>query len=124
MVAYDSGLITEASKNCTASLRQPSSISKNERHEEKTAVNASLNRGQPSFYHSTPYIVSASCLLPQYHIYTWVLAMMCLASFLKLNYLIKSTILVVMVSVYATLMLVAYPQIFSEIQVKGLLKLT
>lgn len=63
------------------------------------------------------YIVSASCLLPQYHIYTWVLALMCLASFLKLNYMCKSIILFVMVTVYVALMLSAYPQIFSEIQV-------
>ena len=63
-------------------------------------------------------IATASCLLPQYHIYTWVLAMMCLASFLKLNYLIKSGFLFVMVSVYATLMLAAFPQVlFAEIQV-------
>ena len=63
-------------------------------------------------------IVSASCLLPQYHIYTWVLALMCLASFLKLNYLFKSFILFIMVTVYVTLMLAGYPQIFAEIQVR------
>ena len=66
---------------------------------------------------SSAYIDSPSCLLPQYHIYTWVLAMMTLASFLKLNYIIKSGFLVVMVSVYTTLMLAAFPQIFTEIQV-------
>lgn len=66
---------------------------------------------------SSAYIDSPSCLLPQYHIYTWVLAMMTLASFLKLNYIIKSGFLFVMVSVYTTLMLAAFPEIFTEIQV-------
>ena len=50
--------------------------------------------------------------------YTWVLAMICLASFLKLNYMIKSAILLVMVIVYTTLMVVAYPDVFNEVQVK------
>ncbi len=62
------------------------------------------------------YLV-ASCLLPQYHMYTWVLAMVCLASFLKLNYMMKSAILLVMVIVYTILMTAAYPKVFYEIQV-------
>jgi hypothetical protein len=62
------------------------------------------------------YVV-ASCLLPQYHMYTWVLAMVCLASFLKLNYMMKSAILLVMVIVYTILMTAAYPKVFYEIQV-------
>lgn len=44
--------------------------------------------------------------------------MICLASFLKLNYMIKSAILLVMVIVYTTLMVVAYPDVFNEVQVK------
>ena len=60
----------------------------------------------------------ASCLLPQYQMYTWVLAMVCLASFLKLNYMIKSAILLVMVIVYTSLMVAAYPTIFDEVQVR------
>jgi hypothetical protein len=51
--------------------------------------------------------------------YTWVLAMVCLASFLKLNYMMKSAILLVMVTVYTILMTAAYPQVFDEIQVRS-----
>lgn len=43
--------------------------------------------------------------------------MVCLASFLKLNYMIKSAILLVMVIVYTSLMVAAYPGVFDEIQV-------
>ena len=63
-------------------------------------------------------VVKATCLLPQYQIYTWVLAMVCLGTFLKLSYIIKSTILLVMVIVYTILMTVAYPEVFDDIQVR------
>ena len=69
-------------------------------------------------FSTPPSNVVASCLLPQYQIYTWVLAMVCLASFLKLNYMIKSVILLVMVIVYTTLMVAAFPEVFDEIQVR------
>lgn len=63
-------------------------------------------------------VVKATCLLPQYQIYTWVLAMVCLGTFLKLSYLIKWTILLAMVIVYTILMTVAYPEVFDDIQVR------
>lgn len=91
--------------NCTKSnqghLRQ-TPIDINQLHHNVTLTSAS---------------VVAPCLLPQYHMYTWVLAMVCLASFLKLNYMIKSAILLVMVIVYTSLMVAAYPGVFDEIQV-------
>lgn len=62
-------------------------------------------------------VTSSECLLPQYHIFTWVLAMIVLASFLKLNYIIKTAILLVMVVVYTTLMLATLPALFAEFQV-------
>lgn len=62
-------------------------------------------------------IVKATCLLPQYQMYTWVLAMVCLGTFLKLSYIIKSTVLLVMAIVYTILMTVVYPEVFGEIQV-------
>lgn len=61
--------------------------------------------------------VSGSCLLPQYHIFTWILSMTCLASFLKLNYIIKTCVLLVMVFAYSILMMGAFPIVFSDIQV-------
>ncbi|KAK3868218.1 hypothetical protein Pcinc_026384, partial [Petrolisthes cinctipes] len=42
-------------------------------------------------------------LYPQYIIYTWVLCMVALASFLKLNYLLKTMVLVFMVTCYGFL---------------------
>lgn len=45
--------------------------------------------------------------------------MVCLASFLKLNYMVKSAILLVMVIVYTILMTVAFPAVFNEIQVSS-----
>jgi hypothetical protein len=62
-------------------------------------------------------IVKATCLLPQYQMYTWVLAMVCLGTFLKLSYIIKSTVLLLMAIVYTILMTVVYPEVFGEIQV-------
>ena len=58
-----------------------------------------------------------SCLLPQYHIFTWILAMMSLASFIKLNYIPKLAMLFIMVLIYITLMLTAFSNAFSENQV-------
>ena len=43
------------------------------------------------------------CSYLQYFVYSWVLCMVALASFLKLNYLTKTIILVVMVFSYGTL---------------------
>lgn len=63
------------------------------------------------------YSVTSECLLPQYHIFTFILAMISLASFLKLNYIVKTAILLVMVVVYITLMLAAFPAIFAKFYV-------
>lgn len=42
---------------------------------------------------------------PQYFVYTWVLCMVALASFLKLNYLVKTIVLVFMVTCYSILII-------------------
>ncbi|XP_047494880.1 adenylyl cyclase 78C-like isoform X2 [Penaeus chinensis] len=44
-------------------------------------------------------------MYPQYFVYTWVLCMVALASFLKLNYLVKTIVLVFMVTCYGFLIL-------------------
>ena len=72
--------------------------------------------------HSSHVIMVAECLLPQYHIFTFVLAMISLASFLKLNYIVKTVILLVMVVVYTALMLAAFPSIFAKFQVNFILQ--
>jgi hypothetical protein len=54
------------------------------------------------------------CLAPEYIVYTWVLCLVALATALKLNYLVKTTLASAMVSVFTTLILVAYRDIFVE----------
>ncbi|KZS05949.1 putative Adenylyl cyclase [Daphnia magna] len=100
----------ENSENCSAMSKQ---------FNYTQQLNLVINK----LHHNASYPASsnnahvvASCLLPQYHMYTWVLAMVCLASFLKLNYMVKSAILLVMVIVYTILMTVAFPAVFNEIQ--------
>jgi hypothetical protein len=54
------------------------------------------------------------CLAPEYIVYTWVLCLVALATALKLNYLVKTTLASAMVSVFTTLILVAYRDVFVE----------
>merc|ERR1711911_526878 len=68
----------------------------------------------PEEVHLSYMATPGKCLLPQYHIFTFILAMISLASFLKLNYIVKTAILLVMVVVYTTLMLGAFPAIFAK----------
>lgn len=90
-----------------------------------TDYNCSLSKTLPLYVYLTENatsfnvssVVSDSCLLPQYHIFTWILSMTCLASFLKLNYIIKTCVLLVMVFVYSILMMGAFPIVFSDVQV-------
>lgn len=48
---------------------------------------------------------TVASIYPQYFIYTWVLCMVALASFLKLNYLVKTIVLVFMVTCYGILII-------------------
>ena len=52
------------------------------------------------------------CQAPEYIVYTWVLCLVALATALKLYYLVKTILAIVMVSVFTTLILVAYQDIF------------
>jgi hypothetical protein len=54
------------------------------------------------------------CLNAEYVVYTWVLCLVALATALKLYYLVKTTLATVMVSVFTTLILVAYKEVFEE----------
>jgi hypothetical protein len=54
------------------------------------------------------------CLTPEYIVYTWVLCLVALATALKLYYLMKTTLATVMVSVFTTLILVAYKDVFDK----------
>lgn len=53
------------------------------------------------------------CPHPEYIVFTWVLCMIALATALKLYYLIKLFLAIVMVAVYAILILMGYNQVFT-----------
>ncbi|KAJ4437671.1 hypothetical protein ANN_17816 [Periplaneta americana] len=57
---------------------------------------------------------SEICHAPEYIVYTWVLCLVALATALKLYYLVKTTLATVMVSVFTTLILVAYQEVFDK----------
>jgi hypothetical protein len=57
---------------------------------------------------------SEQCLAPEYIVYTWVLCLVALATALKLYYLVKTTLATAMVSVFTTLILVAYKEVFDK----------
>lgn len=54
------------------------------------------------------------CLHPEYVVYTWVLSMIALATALKLYYLIKLLLAVLMVALYTTLIVLPSNHIFNE----------
>ncbi|XP_069939523.1 adenylate cyclase type 8-like [Cherax quadricarinatus] len=54
------------------------------------------------------------CVYPQYFVYTWVLCMVALASFLKLNYLVKTIVLVFMITCYG-LLIIKFSSIFDPV---------
>jgi hypothetical protein len=54
------------------------------------------------------------CFAPEYIVYTWVLCLVALATALKLYYLVKTTLASAMVTVFTTLILVAYKEVFDK----------
>ncbi|KAL1490421.1 hypothetical protein ABEB36_013120 [Hypothenemus hampei] len=56
------------------------------------------------------------CKHPEYIVFTWVLCMIALATALKLYYLVKLLLTVLMVAVYTVLILVPYKPIFDQIK--------
>lgn len=61
-----------------------------------------INQVTPIDTNEAPVV---STYYPQYFVYTWVLCMVALASFLKLNYLVKTIVLVFMVTCYSILII-------------------
>lgn len=55
------------------------------------------------------------CKHPEYIVFTWVLCMIALATALKLYYLVKLMLTLLMVAIYTVLILVPYKPIFDEI---------
>ncbi|XP_049822606.1 adenylyl cyclase 78C isoform X2 [Aethina tumida] len=62
------------------------------------------------------YSENEVCPHPEYIVFTWVLCLIALATALKLYYLIKLFLAVVMVGVYTFLILVPYNETFSDMQ--------
>lgn len=54
------------------------------------------------------------CLHPEYMVYTWVLCLIALATGLKLYYLVKTFMALIMVGCYATLILIIFPDVFAR----------
>lgn len=54
------------------------------------------------------------CFAPEYIVYTWVLCLVALATALKLYYLVKTTLASAMVTIFTTLILVAYKEVFDR----------
>lgn len=55
-----------------------------------------------------------NCMHPEYVVYTWVLSMIALATALKLYYLIKLLLAILMVALYTTLIILPSNHIFNE----------
>ncbi|XP_017790028.1 PREDICTED: adenylate cyclase type 8 [Habropoda laboriosa] len=58
-------------------------------------------------------IFEATCVRPEYIVFTWILCLIALASALKLYYLVKTALATIIVSVYAVLILVVCKDFFS-----------
>ncbi|XP_066603528.1 adenylyl cyclase 78C-like isoform X2 [Prorops nasuta] len=58
-------------------------------------------------------LFGASCLRPEYIVFTWILCLIALASALKLYYLVKTALATVIVSIYAVLIFVVCKDLFS-----------
>ncbi|CAK9816577.1 Adenylyl cyclase 78C [Anthophora plagiata] len=58
-------------------------------------------------------VLEATCVRPEYIVFTWILCLIALASALKLYYLVKTALATIIVSVYAVLILVVCKDFFS-----------
>ena len=72
-------------------------------HEEKNNDSSIVTKQSVCKFRTEELPVAS--IYPQYFIYTWVLCMVALASFLKLNYLVKTIVLVFMVTCYGILII-------------------
>ncbi|KAG8238918.1 hypothetical protein J437_LFUL000755 [Ladona fulva] len=68
---------------------------------------------------SVLYPGSRQCDHPEYVVFTWVLCLVALATCLRLHYLVKTLLGIVMVAVYALLIVVAYPGVFENAALTG-----
>lgn len=60
----------------------------------------------------SPY---SDCVHPEYLVYSWVLSLIALATTMKLYFLIKTSLAIAMVLVYALFILIFYPEVFANV---------
>lgn len=76
--------------------------------------NAEMDNGISNPIEPDADSIKAVCLHPEYMVFTWVLCLIALATGLKLYYLVKTCMAFIMVCYYATLILVIFPDVFSQ----------
>jgi adenylate cyclase 8 len=95
-------------ENMPAILKKQEELSNDEFYEEKNKREI-LNNSFTSIK-DQPYF----CVHPEHLVFTWVLCMIALATTLKLYFLVKTALALVMVTVYTLLIVVHYPQVFQQ----------
>lgn len=88
-------------------------------HHQKRSVsvdNFYLRDTSDSVDNSTVSICDTYCKHPEYIVFTWVLCMIALATALKLYYLVKLLLTLVMVAIYTILILLPYKPIFDDVK--------
>lgn len=80
-------------------------------------INTSLTETVPCNNLTTQeFTPKPECMHPEYVVYTWVLSMIALATALKLYYLIKLLLAILMVALYTTLIVLPSNHIFNEMR--------
>lgn len=59
-------------------------------------------------------VPEVSCVHPEYLVFTWVMCLVALATTLKLYFIIKTLLALLMVTFYALLVIMVYPKIFND----------
>lgn len=106
-VSVDDILVQNRGKRATqddngTTMTEENPVSEPAHHSDATSLDANGDR-EPE-----------QCFAPEYIVYTWVLCLVALATALKLYYLVKTTLASAMVTVFTTLILVAYKEVFDK----------
>ncbi|CAL4104560.1 unnamed protein product, partial [Meganyctiphanes norvegica] len=99
--------------NNFSSVSHNNDIYSNRTLNDRIFVNLSTEKTNSTNTSQTNCDMCPYCYSPQYFVYTWVLCMVALAGFLKLNYLSKTGVLVFMVTTYSAFV-ITYNEIFPD----------
>lgn len=80
----------------------------------RSKLTAIINHHIENIPNGNAYSRRESCSHPDYIVFTWVLCLIALATGLKLYYLVKTFMAIVMVCCYAILILVVFPDVFAN----------